>query len=73
MSHHRYSALAVWSPLARQNGVLTGRRQHAVPGKLNLCVSRPLPRDPRLASPRITVPSRPQPESAVWTIAGLSS
>jgi hypothetical protein len=29
VSGHRYSALAVWSPLARQNGALTGRRQHA--------------------------------------------
>ena len=27
MSGHRYSALAVWSPLARQNGALTGRLQ----------------------------------------------
>ena len=27
MSGHRYSALAVWSPLARQYGALTGRLQ----------------------------------------------
>jgi hypothetical protein len=29
VSSHRYSALAVWSPLARQNGALTGRRQNS--------------------------------------------
>jgi hypothetical protein len=31
VSAHRYSALAAWSPLARQNGSLPRRRQHVVP------------------------------------------